>query len=195
VADDVTATPSRPGTRRGFGFGRATVAELYPPEVDPALPPRHKPGTPTDLYGDRPDQRKRRGAQPLPPRRERPPGLLASERGALLYGEPLAGLGQVQVDRLLEGETGDRLEATFAISSVIVQNTSAARTILVSAGEVDPARQNAVLVCPPGRLVSVPMGGERVIRYATADGVALGAGELVIITASDRQLGPASGAL
>ncbi len=42
---------------------RVDVRELYPAgsEVPPALPPMHKPGTPTALYGDRPGQHKRRG--------------------------------------------------------------------------------------------------------------------------------------
>lgn len=178
-------------------FMRADVRELYPPgsEAPPAAPPTHKAGTPVDLYGDRPGQRKQRGRQPLPPRVERAPDLVALERGHLLYGQRADERGQVRVARLLEGDTGTRLEATFAIATIIVQNTAAAATILVAVGEADPVLASAVAIVPPGRLVSVPVAGERVVRAATADGSPLAAGELVVLTATDRPLAATAGQL
>lgn len=183
---ELKATPRRP-----FGFGRVQVRELLPPAGDTARPPTHKPHTPTALYGDRPGQRKQRGRQPLPPRRERPPDLVALERGELLYGgrEERAAAHA----RLLEGDTRVTLEATFAIGSVIVQNTSAASTVLVAGGNVEPALGNALAIVPPRRIVSVPVGAERTLSIGA--GAALAAGELVIVTATDAMLAAGGGSL
>lgn len=180
--------------RRPFGFGRVQVRELLPPPGDTAAPPRReRPRTPVDLYGDRPNHRKQRGRQPLPPRRERPADLVALERGELLYGgrEERAAAHA----RLLEGAASVRLEATFAIGSVIVQNTSAGATVIVAGGNVDPALGNALAIVPPGRIVSVPVGSERTLSIATVGGTALLAGELVIVTATDAMLAAGGGTL
>ncbi len=146
------------------------------------------------VVGGRPATRKRT-ALPTPPARERPPALAATEFGMALYGDRHLGRGAIAVARLQAGDTVARLEATFEAATLTVQNRSATLTVIASLGEADPVIGNAILVCGPGRLVSVPIGAERVIRLATATGAPIAAGDVVIATATDARLSPAAGAI
>jgi hypothetical protein len=104
----------RPRAPLAFLAGRVDVRRVYPPGTRPADPPLHRERTPTYLYGKQPEQRKRRGLLPIPPRRERPRELEATDVGARLYGQhgelpltyrPTARVATVPTDV----GTGDRL--------------------------------------------------------------------------------------
>lgn len=178
---------------------RVTVAEIMEATGETATPPLHK--LPLVPLGG-PLQRRRTTRLPAPPPRERPPDLIADETGAQLYGGRWYDRGQLAIGRLAAAEAASvRVEAPFAISSVLVHNLSTLRLAVVS-GDTDPVTRDvaalpltpdAIGFVPAGGWATLPIGGVRVIRVGTVTGAAVD-GQVVVI-ALDRMLAPGAGLL
>lgn len=178
---------------------RVTVAEIMEATGETATPPLHK--MPLVPLGG-PLQRRRTMRLPAPPPRERPPDLIADETGVQLYGGRWYDRGLLAIGRLAAAEAAVvRVEAPFAISSVLVHNLSTLRLVVVS-GDTDPLTRNSAGVAlapdaigfvPAAGWASLLIGGVRVIRVGTITGAVVDG--QVVVTAVDRMLAPGAGPL